>query len=216
MHFEILAEDQSGKEALDILIPKIIGPKHTYKVHAYKGIGRIPKNMRDSSNASKRMLLDILPKALKGYGETFKGYPVSYPASVIVVCDLDKKCLKSFRQELLNVLNSCDPKPETRFCIAIEEGEAWFMGDLKAIKRAYPGSKDSVLGSYVNDGICGTWEKLADAIYPGGSATLSAKGRQGIGAEKSKWGKEISKHMDVMNNSSPSFCYFRDKLQALI
>ncbi len=29
MHFEILVEDQSGKKALEILVPKIIGADHT-------------------------------------------------------------------------------------------------------------------------------------------------------------------------------------------
>lgn len=29
MHFEILVEDQSGKKALEILAPKIIGNEHT-------------------------------------------------------------------------------------------------------------------------------------------------------------------------------------------
>lgn len=28
MHFEILVEDQSGKKALDVLIPKLIGFEH--------------------------------------------------------------------------------------------------------------------------------------------------------------------------------------------
>ena len=215
VHFDIYVEDRSGKEALDILVPKIAGPGNTFKVYAYKGIGRIPKTMRDSPDASKRILLDNLPKILKGHGKVYKGRGKSYSAAVIVVCDLDAKCLKEFRRELMDVLNSCNPKPETRFCIAIEEGEAWFLGDLAAVKKAYPRAKDSVLGSYVNDGICGTWEKLADAVYPGGSAALGSKW-QVIGAEKTKWAREISKHMDVKNNSSPSFRYFRDKLLALI
>ena len=34
MHFEILVEDQSGKIALDIFVPKIIGTAHTFRVHA--------------------------------------------------------------------------------------------------------------------------------------------------------------------------------------
>lgn len=38
MHFEILIEDLSGKKALDILVPKLIGPEHAFKVHPYKGI----------------------------------------------------------------------------------------------------------------------------------------------------------------------------------
>ena len=46
MHFEVLVEDQSGKHALDILIPKIIGSEHSFKVHAYRGIGHIPKISR--------------------------------------------------------------------------------------------------------------------------------------------------------------------------
>lgn len=215
MHFELLVEDQSGKKALDILVPKIIGPAHTFQVHAYKGIGRIPKHLGSSSDAKKRILLDQLPRLLRGYGQTFASYPKNYPAAVILVCDLDDRSLKVFHQELQLILDACKPKPETRFCIAIEEGEAWFLGDIPAIKAAYTKAKDSVLSTYVNDAICGTWERLADAIYVGGSAALSAKGWQAIGAEKSEWATRISPHMNVHQNASPSFCYFRKKLLEL-
>lgn len=215
MHFEILVEDQSGKKALDILIPRIIGDNHTFNVHSYKGVGRIPKNLGAKGDASKRILLDRLPKLLRGYGATFVNYPQEYPAAVILVCDLDNKCLKIFRQELFNILNTCDPKPETRFCIAIEEGEAWFLGDIPAIKAAYPKAKDAVLNAYTNDSICGTWECLADAVYNGGSPALSAKGWQAVGTEKSQWAEKISLHMDIANNTSPSFAYFRGKLLEL-
>lgn len=215
MHFEILVEDQSGKKALDIIVPKIIGGEHTFIVHSYKGIGHIPRNMNDADDASKRILLDNLPKLLKGYGRAFENYPGNYQAAVILVCDLDKKCLKVFRENLFGILRACNPRPETRFCIAIEEGEAWFLGDMNAIKSAYPKAKDAVLGSYENDSICGTWEKLADAIYPGGVLMLSKKGWQAVGEEKSRWAEAISPNMDVNNNSSPSFRYFRDKILEL-
>ncbi len=145
MHFEILVEDQSGKVALDILVPKIIGENHTFDVKSYKGVGRIPVKMNSSVDASKRILLANLPRLLAGYGKSWQ----KYPAVVIVVCDLDDKCLKSFRDELINLLNACNPRPETRFCIAIEEGEAWFFGDIPAIKKAYPKAKDTVLNAYV-------------------------------------------------------------------
>ena len=214
MHFEILVEDQSGKKALDILVPKIVGDAHTFRVHSYKGIGRIPKNMRDAKDASKRILMDNLPKLLKGYGRTFAGCE-DYPQAVIVVCDLDDKCLKAFRKELHKILNACKPKPNASFCIAIEEGEAWFLGDLPAVKAAYPKAKDAVLRSYVNDSICGTWEKLADAVYLGGASALSAMGWQAVGAEKTKWAEEISPRMAVDENESPSFCYFRAKMRKL-
>jgi hypothetical protein len=216
MHFEIFVEDQSGKKALEVFVPKIIGEQNTFKIHSYKGIGRIPKNMRDAQDASKRILLENLPKLLKGYGRTFVGYPGIIPAAVIVVCDLDDKCLKLFRQELLGILNACNPKPKTSFCIAVEEGEAWLLGDLNAVKLAYPTTKDAILNSYSNDSICGTWEKLADAVYPGGAQALSRKGWQAIGAEKSRWADNITPHIDITNNASPSFRYFRDKIRALL
>lgn len=66
MHFEILIEDQSGKKALDILMPKIIEKKHTHRVISYRGIGRIPKNLKSHTDARNRILLDRLPELLKG------------------------------------------------------------------------------------------------------------------------------------------------------
>lgn len=211
MHFEILVEDQSGKVALDILVRKIIGDNHTCDVKSYKGVGRIPVKMNSTVDASKRILLANLPRLLAGYGKSWQGYP----AVVIVVCDLDDKCLKSFRDELINLLNGCNPRPETRFCIAIEESEAWFLGDIPAIKKAYPKAKDTVLNAYVSDSTCGTWERLADAVYRGGSQHLSSLGGHVVGAEKSAWAKNITPHMDLDNNTSPSFNYFLRKLRKL-
>ena len=75
MHFEILVEDQSGKKALDVLVPKIIGELDTFAVHSYKGIGRIPKNLAANGDTSKRILLNQLQRLLKGYGKTFANYP---------------------------------------------------------------------------------------------------------------------------------------------
>ena len=97
MHFEILVEDQSGKKVLDILVPKIIGEQHTFKVVPYRGIGHIPANLTSITNVGQRLLLEQLPKLLRGYGKTFTKYPADYPAAVIVVCDLDDRCLKTFR-----------------------------------------------------------------------------------------------------------------------
>ena len=212
MHFEVLVEDRSGKTALDILIPKIIGDQHTFKVIPYRGIGRIPQNLTSPADASKRQLLDQLPRLLRGYGKT---YPPNYPAAVILVCDLDAKCLRTFRQELFAVLNGCHPKPETRFCIAIEEVEAWLLGDIPAIRATYPKAEVNVLNRYENDSICGTWELLADAVCNGGSSELKIKGWQAVGREKSLWSENITPRLDVDNNTSPSFRYFQRKLREL-
>ena len=36
MHFEILVEDQSGKRALDFLVPKIVAKPHTFRVISWE------------------------------------------------------------------------------------------------------------------------------------------------------------------------------------
>jgi hypothetical protein len=146
MHFEVLVEDQSGKIALQVLLKKILGTngqEHSFKIHAYKGIGRLPKKAKGITSPQKRILLDRLPILLRGYGKSLQ----NVPAAVIVVVDLDKKNCASFKQELLDILNSCNPKPTALFRIAIEEGEAWLLGDQAAIKKAYPAAKNQVLTS---------------------------------------------------------------------
>lgn len=215
MHYEILVEDQSGKALLDILVGKIIGPDHTVRFHFYKGIGPIPAICKPKTDSSKRILLDQLPRLLRGYGKTHANYSPSAPAAVIVVCDLDDRCLKEFRQELDAILAQCDPAPTTRFCLAIEEIEAWLLGDPEAILKAYPKAKKAVLSAYRYDSIVGTWEKLADAIHPGGSAELAKQKWYVTGAAKYRWATTIGPVMEVDHNHSPSFQYFRDKLREL-
>ena len=56
MHFVILIEDSSGKRALDILMPKILGDQHTFRVIAYRGVGRIPIDLTSRDDARKRLL----------------------------------------------------------------------------------------------------------------------------------------------------------------
>ena len=157
MHLEVLVEDQSGGIALEILLEKILGANgavHSWKMRPYKGIGRrLPNNLSGVTNPSNRILLDRLPSILKGYGRSL---PDS--SAVMVVLDSDDKDCQKFKQELLDVLNACNPRPIALFKIAVEESEAWLLGDRAAVKIAYPNAKNSVLDSYVQDSICGTWK----------------------------------------------------------
>lgn len=212
MNFEFLIEDISGKAMLKELVPKIIDTtKHSYRIISYKGIGTIPKGLKTSQDASKRALLNQLPKLLSGYGKTYQ-YNQKDNA-IIVVCDLDNKNESDFINELNHILQSCNPAPQVSFCLAIEEGEAWLLGDIQAIKAAYPKAKDSVLKTYHNDSICGTWELLADAIYTGGSQRLKKAGFIETGLQKTIWAKNICPHMDINNNKSPSFNSFKQCIQ---
>ena len=215
MHFEVLVEDPSGKSALDIFMPKIIGRDDTYRVISYRGIGHVPRDLQGSTDPTKRVLLNQLPRLLRGYGRTFLSYPENYRASVIVVCDLDQRCLRKFRRELNDILKACQPSPVTRFCFAVEEGEAWLLGDLSAVVAAYPRIDTTVLRRYRQDAICGTWELLADAVYRGGATALKGAGWQAIGREKATWAAYIAPYVDVERNVSPSFRYFRKQVRTL-
>lgn len=83
MHFEILVEDPSGKVSLGILIPKIIGNNHTFKITSFKGLGHIPKKMTSAKNAKNRMLLNNLPMLLAAFGKSWSpGYGLSSSYSI--------------------------------------------------------------------------------------------------------------------------------------
>ena len=214
MQLEFLVEDVSGKRALEALIPKVIGATASFRIHAYKGVGRIPKGMRGEVDPSKRILLDALPRLLSGYGQTF--FKSGFPNAVFVICDLDDRNRERFLAELEGALEGCLHKPNALFCLAIEEGEAWLLGDLPAIYASFPQAKVAILQAYENDSICGTREVLANALVKGGGRALVRGGWQEVGVEKSKWALQIPPKMDVESNLSPSFQDFRDTLRKTV
>ncbi len=213
MHIEVLVEDSSGANLVDTLMPQVIGPQgepHTWRIHPYKGIGRIPKGLATKADPAKRALLDQLPRLLSGYGKT-PGID-----AVVVVLDNDNRDCKKFLAELKSILKRCDPAPITLFRLAIEEMEAWFLGDRDALITAYPRAKRDVLSRYDQDSICGTWELLADATYPGGHAAVQKVGWPLPGQIKHEWVQKIAPHMNVEDNLSHSFGKFRDGLRKLV
>ncbi|MDP2794303.1 MAG: hypothetical protein Q8O25_09540 [Sulfurisoma sp.] len=213
MHIEILVEDNSGAALLELLIPRILGPEgepHTWRLISYKGIGRIPQGLSAKTDPSKRILLDRLPRLLQGYGKT-PGIDV-----VVVVVDSDKRNCKEFLAELKAVAESCNPEPNALFRLAIEEVEAWYLGDRNALFAAYPKAKQDVLARYQQDSPCDTWELLADAIYPGGLSAIKSVGWPLPGQVKHEWAKTIGPLMDIDQNDSPSFAKLRDGLRRVV
>ncbi|NCS62179.1 MAG: DUF4276 family protein [Rhodoferax sp.] len=195
------------------LLPQILGEygdPHTWRLKAYKGIGRIPHGLTAKADPAKRILLDQLPRLLQGYGKT-PGID-----AVVVVLDTDRRDCKAFLQELKSLADNCNPAPHTLFRLAIEEIEAWYLGDRAALLSAFPRAKCDVLDRYVQDSVCGTWELLADAIHVGGAAAIKKAGWPLPGQLKHAWAEKIVPFMDLHQNASPSFGKFRDGLSALI
>lgn len=213
MHIEILVEDSSGEKLLEVVLQKVLGDQgdpHTWRTHAYKGIGRIPKNLRGKADPEKRILLDQLPRLLQGYGKT-PGID-----AVVVVLDSDRRDCAQFLAELKALAAGCNPVPNTLFRLAIEEVEAWYLGDRQALEQAYPRAKRDVLNRYVQDSVCNTWELLADAVYSGGSAAIKKAGWPLPGQIKHEWAQAIGPLLDPERNASPSFIKLRDGLRRLV
>ena len=212
MHIEILVEDSSGRKLLEILAPQLLGPQsqpHTWRTHAYKGVGRIPKGMKPNGDPAKRILLDRLPRILKGYAKT-PGID-----AVVVMLDADTQDCAAFLAELKQLARACGPNQRTMFRLAIEEMEAWYFGDRAAVLAAYPAAKRKLMDTYVQDSVCGTWEVLADVLHPGGSATVKKAGWPLPGQLKHEWAAKIGPHLNVDRNVSPSFIKLRDGLRNL-
>lgn len=214
MHLELLVEGQTDLTALSIILPEILGTygsPHTWRIHKHRGVGELPENSSDKPDPRNPTLLHNLPASLRAYGKSLED-----SQAVVVLVDLDDRDCIEFKKSMKDLLIHCSPKPLCLFRIAIEELEAWFLGDKDALSSAYPKANSSVWETYVQDSICGTWELIADAIYPGGVRALKAKGRQAPLEEKRLWARSIAPRMDINNNNSPSFRAFRDGILRLV
>ena len=181
MHFEILVEDASGELLLGSLLPKILGEygdPHTWRTHAYKGIGRVPRDLRGKTDPAKRILLDRLPKVLAGYGKSLQGSD----SAVIVVVDLDDRECVGFKQELLQVLKRCHPKPQSSVSIRDRGNGSLAARRQKGDPQGIPESQSctfSIPMSRIRSAARG--RTLADAVFPGGSLALKVrKGGRGL------------------------------------
>lgn len=216
MHFEILVEGQTELTVLSILMNKILGEynqPHTWKIHKHQGVGRLPDDFSEEPNPKDRTLLHNLPSKLRAYGNS-----MGDNEAVVLLIDLDDRedCIE-FKAEINTILDFCEQKPIFLIRIAIEELESWYFGDRNAIIQAFINYNENVFESYIQDSQCGTWEKLAEIIHPGGINTLESFGRRSVRIleEKRKWAVAIAPNMNVEENNSPSFCCFRDGLRRL-
>lgn len=147
---------------------------------------------------------------MRGFQRSLEGIP----AVLFVVLDLDDNNYDWFVKELEGVAALNNITMDHVFCLAVEEVEAWLLGDELAIKAAYPKYRKSVLSSYIQDSICGTWEKLADVVFKGGVKGIKNQklNWRDVGKLKTEWALNIGKHMNYENNRSPSFQNFMNNV----
>lgn len=165
MYFQFLIEDKSSALLIEAFMTKVAEqyPGVLYSRKPFRGIGGFTrKNTVKETKTGK--LLNDLATYLRGFNKSLQGFP----SAIVVVLDNDSRDTDAFKKELQEVADLNMITLDHVFCIAVEEVEAWLLGDEEALMRAYPSARLATLRAYTQDSICGTWEVLADVVYPGG------------------------------------------------
>jgi hypothetical protein len=201
MHIEFLVEELSAEAALLNLVPKIIREDSSYNIHVFQG---------------KNDLLKNLPKRLRGYRPWL---PDDW--YIVVLIDKDNEECSELKQKLEvrahyeGFITKSNARPNVKFHIinriAIEELEAWFLGDVRALHVAYPKipiTLDKRKNFRNPDAIHNTSEAL--------ERVLKRAGYYRGGMPKIEVARRVSLHMEPERNISKSFQIFWGALQNLI
>ena len=202
MHIEFLLEEPSAEAVLNAILPKILSDNISFELHVFKG---------------KQDLLKKLPTQLQVYS---KWIPNNW--RIMVLIDEDRRDCHELKAKLENAahevgfVTKSDAAPNENFQvvnrIAIEELEAWFFGDIEAMRAAYPRIPINLQSKakYRNP----------DAIRGGTSEAL-----ENLLIQKNYYTKRISKptvaqniaqYMEPNRNRSRSFQVFVEGLKACV
>jgi hypothetical protein len=198
-HVEVLVEEPSMETALRALLPKVLGDV-SFSVYPHQG---------------KDELLQRLPERLKGYAHWLPEH-----WRIVVVVDRDDDNGDELQRRLDGIAQhaglttkgaSRDRRGSVVNRLAIEELEAWYFGDWKAVRAAYPRVKATVHAQAqyrASDEIKGgTWEAF--------ERVLQSAGYFKMGLRKIEAARAVSEHMVPARNTSPSFRALREALMEM-
>lgn len=215
VYFQFLVEDISGEKLICRVMDKIlpVSGEVSYGCKSFRGIGGLKKGSSATQIKTDKLLND-LPLYLKGFDKSLQGIK----AAIIIVLDNDKRDTREFEKELEKAAEDANIMIDHVFCIAVEEMEAWLLGDHNALISAYPNAREAALRDYVQDSICGTWEILANAVYKGGLKQFKkdCPTFREVGKYKSEWADKIGEYLSLEENLSPSFQRFLGAIQVRI
>jgi hypothetical protein len=199
-HIEVLVEEPSMEAALHCVLPVVLSEGISFAVYPSRG---------------KDALLKKLPERLDAYSRFL---PPTWRIVVVVDRDNDdchelKGSLEesAWRAGLVTKSSAAGEVWHVVNRVAIEELEAWFFGDMDAVRAAYPRvsprvenqarlrDPDAIRG--------GTWEAL--------ERVLQNAGYFNGGLRKIEAARSIAVHLEPNRNRSKSFQVFRDAIAGL-
>lgn len=186
MRVEFLLEEVSMKNALEVLLPKILPQGFKLNENCFLR----PHNGK--SDLEKSIPKKI--KAFSSFGEETK---------IVVLQDQDSNDCKTLKRRLREL---CEENGGRHFLIRIacKELESWYLGDLNAVQQVYPrfkAGRHCNKSKYRNPDLCQASDELKKLIPE---------------FQKGFASREIPKHMTIEMNTSPSFKQFVEGLKKFL
>lgn len=176
-----LTEEQSMGECLKVVLPQLWPGSREgldWQVLSFRGKGHLKKS---------------IPKRIKRWGDY--GNP-----HFIILQDNDNGNCVAIKQKLYNI--ACLHGKPFHVRIVCQELESWLLGDLEAVRRAYPQVEIQAKAQFRNP------DKLGNASQElGRLINIQAKIQRA---------KNISQHFNLTKNKSKSFNVFIRTLKQLI
>ncbi|MBT9393264.1 DUF4276 family protein [Hymenobacter sp. NST-14] len=201
MRVEFLLEEESAEAALKILVPKLLPAQYVARFRVFEGCAD---------------LLHQLPDLLRGYRRRIS-QPGQQDLRIVVLLDADGIAARRLAEmeasaATAGLLSYAQAPAGQVFyvlnALAVQELEAWFLGDRQAIQTAYPRVHAHHFSGLPADPdtIPDAWETLLRVLQK-----ADARATKG----KVKWAESIAPHLDIPANKSPSFLAFCQGLTQL-
>ncbi len=202
MRVEILVEELSAKAALQVLLPQLLPAGCTFRFVVFNGC---------------QDLLGQMKQVLTGYANRITKQGQA-DLRVVVLLDADAKCVDRKRAleaeaAAAGLITKTTAGAGARFYvlnrIAVNELEAWLLGDRAAIQAAYP---------RIHPPHFKGMERNPDIMLKSSAELLNLLRKGGYfmaGKQKQRWAADIAAKMDIRHNTSTSFRCFCAGLAAL-
>ena len=165
-----LLEEKSAQLLLESLLPRIL-PETDFKCVPHKGYNALQAS---------------IPQKLRYWKDV----------RFVILHDQDNKDCEKLKSDLSQICEE-NNRADTVVCIACQELEAWYWGDLDAVARVYPKFNPERVRNKA------PFRKPDKIVKPSKALKKTLPEFEKVTAAE-----EIGQYMDWENNKSPSFQYF--------
>jgi Domain of unknown function (DUF4276) len=200
MTIHVLVEGPSERAFLEPWSARLLRG-HSVRVHPHQGKGTLPSNPSVRPDPRLRGLLDQLPAKLRGFAASLD--PEN--DGVVVLVDADDDDATELVASITKTARECAAAMNVTVHLAVEETEAFYLGDLRALEKVFPDADMRAARAYKPDSICNTWELFGRIVRDGGG-------------NKVAWAEAMGKVVTISasESRSPSFKSLILGLRALV